>query len=181
MKLAIRECSQKHFNFQSSSLAPPQRNKALGRRQVTDIGVLLIWISLIVQRFYRYGWGQLSQAPAHKLLSLAGAGRGRGSGWSSHLPRGVGATSHGVVVGGSHPRVRVDGFVQGLLPQLHAKGVQLHRGGHTVCRKTNREHAPAVTGNWDNLNSYCCLTAGENEPNLCYMQYLKWQNSKQNC
>lgn len=107
--------------------------------------------------------------------------RGWDSGWwspggfgprcSPHLPWGVGATSHGVVVGGSHPRVGVDGFVHGLLPQLHAKGVQLHCGGHTVCRKRNR----------DNLNSYCCLTAGKNEPSFCHMQYLKWLNSKQSC
>lgn len=82
---------------------------------------------------------------------------------SPHLPWGVGATSHGVVVGGSHPRVGVDGFVHGLLPQLHAQGIQLHCGGHTVCRKRNR----------DNLNSYCCLTAGKNEPSFCHMQYLK--------
>lgn len=38
VKLAIPECSQKHFNLRSSSLAPPQRNKALEIRQITDIG-----------------------------------------------------------------------------------------------------------------------------------------------
>lgn len=124
MKMAIPEYSQNHFNFQSSCLAPPQRNK------------LPLEIS---------EWDSPKPLP-HKLSvpgggprqfqssSQAGVLRGACTP-SQHLPWGVGATSHGVAVGGPHPRVRVDGFVHGLLPQLHAKCIQLHCGGYAVYRK----------------------------------------------
>lgn len=171
MELAVPECSQNHFNFQSSSLAPPQRNKALEIRQVTDLG------GGTSPKFLppKLGGGH-SQFPAGGRGCWAGLQRQQ-----QHPPWGVGASPHGVVVGGSHSRVGVDGFVQGLLPQLHAKGVQLHRGGYTVCRKTNRKGCPAATRSWHNLNPYCWLTAGKNELNFCHTQYLKRLNSKQNC
>ena len=57
---------------------------------------------------------------------------------------GPGASDAAVEVWRSHPRVCVDGFVHGLLPQLHTQGVQLHgvRGALFCCNNNNNNNKP---------------------------------------